>query len=123
MGTIVIKPDRDRDLYVGWSTIVESPVWWGTREQAAVMLAEYAVRHPAPQNQPEQRLARADRHGTSDLSIREGGWADPGFVYEQRGWLPRRHLAALCEALGRNDEPAAWDLLEPFDDQTEVRRG
>lgn len=123
MGTIVIKPDRGRDLYVGWSTVVEAPVWWGTREQATRWLTEAATRHPDRQNQPDVRLARADRYGTSDMSVRDGGWDDEGFVYEQRGWLPRHRLAALCEALARDDEPAAWDLLEPFDDETEVRRG
>lgn len=122
MGTIVIKPERDRDFYIGWSTITENPHWWGPRAEVTAYIAESA--HPDHlDSQPERRLARADRHGTSDMSIRDGGWDDAGFIYEQRGWLPRRHLVALCEALGRDDEPAAWDLLEPFDDDTPVRRG
>ena len=62
------------------------------------------------------------RTGTSAYDG-DGGWDDPGFIYEQRGWLPRRHLAEMCRLLEARDEPAVWDLLEPFEDGMEVRRG
>jgi hypothetical protein len=121
MGTIVVKPDRDRDLYVGWSSIVEAPVWWGPRAEVLQYLAD--DHRGRSDDAPEARLARADEAGTSAYDKRDGGWDDEGFVYEQRGWLPRTKLIPLCEALQRGDESAAWDLLEPFDDETEVRRG
>lgn len=120
MGTIVIKPDRDRDFYVGWSTVTENPHWWGPRAEVTAYLAEQAT--PDRQSQPEARLARTDERGTSSYNG-EGGWDDDGFIYEQRGWLPRRHLAEVCRLLEAENEPAVWDLLEPFDDETEVRRG
>jgi hypothetical protein len=114
MPTIVIKPDRDVDFYIGWSTVTENPHWWGPRSEVTAYLAERASAYH--DDQPEVRLARADRYGTSDMSVREGEWGDDGLIYEQRGILPRRHLVAACEALGRADEAAVWALLEPFED-------
>ena len=44
-------------------------------------------------------------------------------IAEQRGWLPRRNLAGYVTACIGNRMSDAWDLLEPFDGETEVRRG
>lgn len=123
MGTIIIKPERGEDFYVGWSGIVEAPVWWGTRDEVTRYLVEDRRLRGNVDDLPEVRLARADQYGTSDMSVREGAWADEGLIYEQRGILPRRHLAEMCQRLAENDEPGVWDLLEPFEDETEVRRG
>jgi hypothetical protein len=108
----VIKPDRDSDFYVGWSHGVEAPVIAGTR---AEMLAEDC---------PESRLRRADETGSSYYPEAPGcRWDDSGLIAEQRGHLPRRNLAAYTVACTENRMDDAWDLLEPFDDETEVRRG
>lgn len=123
MGTIVIKPERDRDFYVGWSTVTENPHWWGDRAEVTSYLAEDRKRRGNIDDPPEVRLARADEHGTSDMSCDDGGWDDPGFIYEQRGWLPRERLTEACRLLGMGNEAGVWDLLEPFEDETEVRRG
>jgi len=120
---IVIKPERDVDFYVGWSNIVECPVWWGTRAEATQYLEEDRQRRGGMDDLPEVRLARADEHGTSDMSIRDGGWDDEGFIYEQRGWLRRDRLVEACRRLAANDETGVWDLLDPFDGEAEVRRG
>lgn len=53
MPTYIIKPERETDLYVWWSTIVDAPVGWGDRADA---LAHGTA---------EDRLERADRTGTS----------------------------------------------------------
>jgi hypothetical protein len=85
-------------------------------------LTEEAAKGPS--DPPAERLARADRNGSSAYNYKiDGGWEDEGFTYEQRGWLPRSLLVAACEALERDDEPAVWDLLEPFEEGMEVRRG
>lgn len=123
MGTIVIKPERAADFYVGWSTVTESPHWWGSRAEATGFLSEDRARRGGVDHAPEERLARADEHGTSDMSIRDGGWDDEGFIYKQRGWLRRDRLVEVCRLLAASDEAAVWDLLEPFDDEVEVRRG
>lgn len=115
---IVIKAAPDRDLYVGWSNVVEAPTWVGTRAQAL----EYGC--------PESRLRRADETGTSQrrdpmssyTGPLDGAWDDTGFIAEQRGFLPRARLGdyAVAYAEGRMED--CWDMLEPFDEETEVRR-
>lgn len=107
----VIKPSRDEDFYIGWSHVVEAPVWLGTRAEA---IADGC---------PPSRLDRADARGTSIRDDFGCDWDDKGLIAEQRGFLPRERLAAYVRAYeeGRMDD--AWDLLEPFDDETEVRRG
>ena len=106
----VIKPDRDKDFYVGWSHVCEMPVWCGTRAEAL------------EDGCPPSRLRRADETGTS---IRDGfgcAWHHGGLIAEQRGYLPRARIGdyAALYLLGQMD--AAFDLLEPFDGETEVRR-
>lgn len=115
---LVIKPGREADFYICWSNVCEAPSLGGTR---AEMLAEGC---------PESRLRRADETGTSAKrdpmssysGPLDGGWDDEGFVAEQRGWLPRARLGAYVRAYmdGRMDE--AFDQLEPFEGETEVRR-
>lgn len=122
MPTIVIKPSRDEDFYVGWSTIVEAPVWCGSREEAAQILVLDASGSP---DQPESRLVRADINGTSAAGDFAwfGRWDYEAFIYEQRGRLLRERLAQAVRLLESGDESAVWDLLVPFEDESEVRRG
>lgn len=107
---LIVKATPDRDLYIGWSNICEMPAGAWTRTEALA----YGF--------PRSRLDRADANGSSDLSCRDGHWDDPGFVAEQRGWLRRERLADYAQLWldGRQDE--AFDLLEPFEGETEVRR-
>jgi hypothetical protein len=107
----VIKPDRDKDFYVGWSHIVEAPVWMGTRAEAI------------GDGCPPSRLDRADLRGTSIRDEFGCDWDDKGLIAEQRGFLPRARIAAYAVACDEGRMDDAWDLLEPFDDETPVRRG
>ena len=108
----VIKPDRDRDFYVVWSHVCEAPSMAGTR---AEMLAEDC---------PESRLRRADETGSSYMAEAPGcRWGDTGLIAEQRGYLPRANFAAYVTAYMEDRMSDAWDLLEPFEGETEVRRG
>ncbi|MFD6565482.1 hypothetical protein [Micromonospora profundi] len=130
MPSIVIKPERDRDFYVIWSTIVEAPTAWGTRAEVRGYLAEdweerSPGRTPDMLDDFDGRLDRAAVHGTSALGgfAFFGRWDDEGFMYEQRGVLPRHHLTRACELLGEDRESEVWDLLEPIEEGMEVRRG
>lgn len=126
MPTFVIKPDRSEDFYVGWSTVTECPHWFGSRVEAAGYLAEDHRRHGGPRDAIEERLARADKYGSSvkpEANYGFGYWDDEEFIYEQRGVLPRKHMIEACRRLSVNDEPGVWDLLEPFEGEAEVRRG
>ena len=108
----VVKPDRGKDFYVVWDDRPEAPVWTGTRDEA---LAEGC---------PESRLRRAGETGTSALTVPAFyRWDALGFIAEQRGWLPRANLAAYVTAYLEDRKDDARDLLKPFDDETEVRRG
>lgn len=119
MGHIIIKPSPDRDEYVYWSTVVEAPLAYGNR---AEMLKHIERDDRYGNDAPEVRMARTDRHGSSSL---EGfyGWDDKEFIYEQRGLLPRSKLFEACRLLDEDREPDVWDLVAPFEDETEVRRG
>jgi hypothetical protein len=116
---IIIKPERHRDLYVGWSNVVEAPTWLGTRAEALA------------QGCPESRLRRADETGTSQMrdpmssytGPLDGAWDDTGFIAEQRGFLPRARLGDYVTAYAEGRMEDCWDMLEPLDDATEVRRG
>lgn len=124
MPKFVMKVDRDRDLYVYWSTVVESPVFIGNREE---MLAELATEIPrgyvpTEDNSPEARVARADENGTSALYFppptpQDGAWDDAGQIVEQRGWLPRADLGRFVDALLADDRDAAYAVLQPFEDE------
>jgi len=131
MGTIILKVAPDQDLYVAWSSIVEAPVGFGTRaEMLADLRRDWHRAHPdcipRPGTGPEVRLERADATGTSayrDGDYAPGGWDDKELIYEQRGILARSKLGLMVELLAAERETAVWDLLEPFDGETEVRRG
>ncbi len=122
MGTYVLKPERGRDLYVGWSSIVDNATWIGPRDYALKMLGRDVPDgyDPKPGNSPEDRLARADENGTSALWPETGGyyggWDDRALKVEQRGMLPRGDLARFVEALDVCNEEAAYALVQPFED-------
>jgi hypothetical protein len=114
---LLLKCFRDEDFYVAWSESGEEPEWYGTRAQAA----EYGF--------ADERIARADLNGTSSQPMIDhenmipwaGGpfyrWDDPvGPIARQRGHVPRRYLRAFAVLYLDAKEEAAFDLLEPFED-------
>jgi hypothetical protein len=107
---LLIKPDPGQDVYVGWSDGSEGPNGIWTREQA---LAEGC---------PASRLRRADETGTSAKGGTYG-WACANLIAEQRGLLRRERLLPYSELLLAGRKQEAFDLLDPFEYETEVRRG
>lgn len=116
MPTIIVKPERETDFYVAWSSMVEAPTCWGPREYVAREMACW----DGPEAAAPERFDRADQTGTSARypsgDAPEGGWDDRGFIYQQQGWLPRARLTALCERLGADERADVSDLLDPFED-------
>jgi hypothetical protein len=122
---IIVKASRQEDLYVEWSSTVDGPTFVGTRAETAAYLA--ATGPAGPTDPPENRLARADATGTSAKSasggVATGAWEDTGFIVarddvkvgDQFGWLPRGRLAAFAHAAARDDDQAAYALLDPLD--------
>lgn len=123
MPTFVMKVAPDRDQYVGWSTVVESIVWIGNRQEAARILARDipAGYDPKPGNSPEDRLRRADESGTSalypDYGPYDGAWDDPIQIVEQRGVLERASFPAFVDAWQSDNPESAYELLRPFEDE------
>lgn len=120
MPTIIVKPDRDVDFYLGWSSVVDAPVWFGSR---AEVLEDDGTRSLGLwENVPGEtitRLDRADEFGTSALygDPRDGGWEDTGFVFMNCGWLPRERLRTLADRLMLDENDPCTDLLDPFEDE------
>ncbi len=120
MGYEIIKCAPDVDLYIEWSSIVESPTAVGTRAEMLEHLAERQGH--ASSNPPEARLHRADERGTSMLDNSGHGWDSYGVIYEQRGFLRRRTFTEFARAvLADADEAAIAALLEPFEDEADAR--
>jgi hypothetical protein len=107
---LLVKTARDEGMYVGWSNSCEMPAGMWSRESAIA----YGF--------PPSRLDRADENGSSDMSHGDGHWDDPGFVAEQRGWLKRDRLAKYAVLWLDGHHDAAFDLLEPLEGESEVRR-
>lgn len=108
---LLVKAAPDKDLYVGWSNLAEGPTGVWSRETAV----EYGF--------PHSWLDRADANGSNATGdYRSGHWDHGGFVAEQRGWLKRERLGDYAVEYLHGDRQAAFDLLEPFEGETEVRR-
>lgn len=108
---LIVKASKDRDLYVGWSNVAEGPTGVWSRAEALA----YGF--------PRSRLDRADADGSSALGdYRPGLWDDDGFIAEQRGILRRDRIGDYAQRYLAGQEDAAFDLLEPFEGETEVRR-
>lgn len=114
MPAFVVKPDPAVDFYVYWSTVVESPLAWGSIAELEADWPDLTGHGPFD---PE-RFARAGRTGSSAHCLNFGyPYGSEGMIYEQQGWLPRANLPELCHRLEVG--APVDDLLEPFeDDQT-----
>jgi hypothetical protein len=133
MPTIVMKEAPDVDFYIGWSSVVEAPVWGGDRESTLTLLRQESdpyLRDDAPHH-PERRLERADETGTSAMWVttagmrdkypEEGSWEDASTIYMQRGLVSRANMFVLTRRILEDDDADVTDLLTPFEDEAEVR--
>lgn len=125
MPHFVMKVDREQDLYVEWSTVVDDILYIGTR---AWMLEHLTNEIPAgytPQqgNSPEDRLARADEVGTTakwyEPPPYNGAYDDTGMIVQQLGFLARGDLGKYVAAHLAGDVVAAHALLAPFEDDND----
>jgi hypothetical protein len=124
MPSYVLKVERVEDLYVYWSTVVDSPTIWGDRAYLQHELSTYEDRDAGA----DVRFERADRYGTSALwpymesPDAWGGWNDAGFVVMNNpkgcGFLNRGDLKAFLESFdGESFDPK---FLQPFEDDLPV---
>lgn len=120
MPTIVVKPERNHDLYVLWSTVVDNWVFIGNREDTKAELEGEQYGREAG----EIRLVRADQCGSSALYCDPPAfsWATNGMIvanmktFDTCRWLPRERLLAYCEAVLFDHVDLAEALTEECED-------
>lgn len=104
---IILKPYKNKPIYVQWSMIADGPGLVAYSEEEALLLFIDAT---------ARRLMRADVHGTSAMSYDtgepgSGNWSDAGLIAAQR-WLPRENLLAYAEAYLARDRARLEELTE-----------
>lgn len=119
MGYIVIKQAPDRDEYIIWCNSFERPIAVGNRAE----IAEDAQTIEPDRTDIKERLDHTDLHGSSMIPYPFAWWDHKSLIYMQRGCLPREHLAKAARLRLAGCEAEVLDLLVPFEDETEVRRG
>lgn len=126
MPTYIIKPSRDEDFYVWWSTVVDAPIGWGPRDYV-----------PLDNEGSPERFARADERGTSanwpDWPVEKMpfGWNDSEWSITNQddleetgeGWwlLPRKNLREFCRRRDAGEQVA--DLVRWEADEQPERQG
>jgi hypothetical protein len=122
MPSYVVKVTPDQDRYVYWSTVTDSPHFWGGRAEMMDMLVHDSREKPEyALPEAEKRLGRADATGTS-AHHGDMRWDDDVLIVEQRGILRRGHLGAFLDTFNQADESFDWSMLEPFEDDEEPPR-
>ena len=121
MGYVTIKPDPDKDLYVIFSSISDSPVCWGPAEQ----MLKWAIKDEFSNKYDRvgvfgdkyyRALERADVSGTSSL-----GWTDswenenPGINWNGDGMMPFSNLEKALDLLEADEEVDSEKVLALVD--------
>jgi hypothetical protein len=116
MGSIIIKPERDVDFYVHWSTTVDGPLCWGDKEEVFGYLLEGdQKKEEFARPAIEMRFARADSWGSSAHGYRLGHWEDSGIMYEQRGFLRREDIRKFLDSWDEEIDSFDYSILKPLD--------
>jgi len=118
----VIKLDKDKDIYMVWSFVVDAPIFFGNREDVGGELSlDYTlrqVRDGIAATKVEASLARCDETGTTQEFGHppDGSWHDFGLLYMNLGTLPRDKFYEMYERYlvePDNKTPDITDLLIP----------
>lgn len=120
MPSYLIKVNKEEDFYCVWSTVTDSPHYWGRGGEVAQRLLEYyptGCSIGTALREISERFERADEHGTSAMAYKEFyGWDDSGFIYDQLGWLPRKKLGEFLRSYDHGEDRFDLSILEPFED-------
>ncbi|MER5649645.1 DUF6221 family protein [Streptosporangium sp. NPDC002524] len=112
MGNCIIKVNRGpEDLYVRWTSVLESPTHMGTR---AELTEAIVALHPTVSVTAlglDQWFGRADELGSS-AGIAFARWESLGWTvghpHRERRWLPRARLAEYTRAVLDGDARAGF---------------
>lgn len=108
MSRYIIKPIRDRDFYVEWSSNVDGPLLWGSRA---------VLEHTDPDRFSSDRFERADETGTSSFIGEDGFEGSVDYVIVGGGTFVQRDLIeSWINAFDEegNDTPESNAFLEEF---------
>ena len=119
MGSIIVKPERDKDFYMIWSSIVDEPTGWGSRK---FLLSEEG--HLSDGLRREELFDRADERSSSSYLFPETWDEDWSLNFAQAGTIPRSRMFKLAEVLSKVGYDEVWyehadvlALLDPFEDE------
>lgn len=121
VGRVMMKESPEIDYYVEWSSITDSPVFAGNRDDALEHLRDNHRRRYSPDDRdsPENLLNLVDETGTSQrfrfpsAKCAVGAWDETGFVYNGRSWITRANVFAMAHRWEEQGEDAnVDDLLE-----------
>lgn len=117
MSRHIVKPTRDVDLYVVWSSNTDSPLAWGSKEH---LLQDGWV---SRDESGERRFQRADETSTSAIWYTTSWDEDEPYGFMNTGSIPRSRIPELLTVLEQilNDgseykNPRVIALLTPFED-------
>ena len=82
MGYYIMKPIRDEDFYVEWSTSSDTPIAFGTRQD---------FQEDSPEIYSDERLERTDLYGSSSY-VSFGHWGKDVFWIGRSWEIPRENL-------------------------------
>lgn len=110
VGHVILKAEKDRDLYAEWSSVVDGPTFTGTREETLEFMIKYYGLDK--EERSREALERADRTGTS-VTVGNppfGSWDYPAILHAgDRGieQVPRAELGRLLDEYSAEEEEAS----------------
>lgn len=119
MGRYIVKPHKDLDLYIEWSSIVDSPTFAGSRQQITPYLMNGDRQGKPTAEEVAERLNRTDDNGSSLLDHTSEYWDDEGLIpatHKGQRWLKRERFGAYCLLVMAGDIEGAYLLTESLDD-------
>lgn len=99
MADTIIKPKANEDFYVVYSSIIDSPKYYGSRENLMGIYPDAT----------DDRFQRADKYGSSALWCSPHGWEDTHIMVREDivdetqgdsfvGYVERERLREFCES-------------------------
>lgn len=121
MGRQIVKVAPDVDAYLEWSSIVDAPVWAGTRDELLeYLVGEHEHRGAVDLRDVEavrERIARADETGSSGHAPFGYGWTTEEMLVMEGGgpgMLPRARLGEAYALLRAEMEDGPVTDLAPL---------
>jgi hypothetical protein len=100
MGRFLIQPDKEKDLYILWSTVTDSPLLAGDRKTLEAVLLLDRI-----------EAAKRDIGYMFDVQCQTPS-GDDGEVYQGSHWLTAKNFSAVAERVAKDPDADLSDLVE-----------